>query len=534
MPETASELEKLCAALAAAEGRAAAAEADLAQARAVASTYEAMIAALKLEIAILKRDKYGRSAERTARLIDQLELQLEELVADAAEDKAQAEQAAEKTTRVAGFERRKPVKKAFPEHLPRERVVVEAQAFVASVNRMLARIEPRIAVGADLTPDAAIAERLEGIFGALPGLQDVTVAVRSGVVVLGGSVPENADTARAEALAERVEGVVAVRSEVEAARDVGERLLPAFTRVDARLRQTAAALPLFLLGLVAFLAIAGLGVLLTRRWGIYQRVAPNTFIADIYRTLLRAGFVVAGFAVMLDVLGATALLGTILGAAGIIGLAVGFGVRDTIENFVASVMLSLRQPFAPNDLVEIDGELGNVILLNSRATVLLSPDGNHVRLPNSMVFKSKIVNLTREPHRRFVFDLGVDPEVDLAAARDVGLAALRKVPFVLVDPAVASWIEDVGDSMVVVRFAGWIDQRTTDFLTERGEASASSRARSSAKGSLCPNRYTGCALTAGASTRTRRRPPESRRPRVSPHVRLPPRPLRHRHPKPPQ
>lgn len=128
MSETASELEKLRAALAAAEGRAAAAETDLAQARAVVSTSEAMIAALKLEIALLKRDKYGRSAERTARLIDQMELQLEELVADAAEDAARAEQAAEKTTKVASFERRKPVKKPFPDHLPRERIVVEAPA----------------------------------------------------------------------------------------------------------------------------------------------------------------------------------------------------------------------------------------------------------------------------------------------------------------------------------------------------------------------------------------------------------------------
>ena len=76
----------------------------------------------RLEIAVLKRDKYGRSAERTARLVDQMELQLEELVADAAEDEARAEQAAEKTTKVASFERRKPVKKPFPDHLPRERV----------------------------------------------------------------------------------------------------------------------------------------------------------------------------------------------------------------------------------------------------------------------------------------------------------------------------------------------------------------------------------------------------------------------------
>ncbi len=115
MSDEASDLEKLRAELAATK-------AELAQARAVVSASEAMITGLKLEIALLKREQYGRSAERTARLIDQLELQLEELVTDAAEDAARAE----KTTKVAAFERRKPVRKAFPEHLPRERVVVPA------------------------------------------------------------------------------------------------------------------------------------------------------------------------------------------------------------------------------------------------------------------------------------------------------------------------------------------------------------------------------------------------------------------------
>lgn len=81
-----------------------------------------MIAGLKLEIALLRREQYGQGAERTARLIDQLELQLEELVTDAAEDRVRAE----KTTKVASFDRRKPVRKPFPEHLPRERVVVPA------------------------------------------------------------------------------------------------------------------------------------------------------------------------------------------------------------------------------------------------------------------------------------------------------------------------------------------------------------------------------------------------------------------------
>ena len=111
-----------------AEARADIAESELAQARAVVSCSEAMIQELKLEIAKLRRDKYGISSERRARLIDQLELQLEEMEAAATEDALAADQASEKASTVRAFTRRHPVRKPFPDHLPRERVVVEAPA----------------------------------------------------------------------------------------------------------------------------------------------------------------------------------------------------------------------------------------------------------------------------------------------------------------------------------------------------------------------------------------------------------------------
>ncbi len=126
MTHAASEIARLSAALATQTARAQAAEAELAQARALASCTDAMIQELKLEIAKLRRDKYGISSERRARLIDQLELQLEELEAAATEDALAVEQAADKASTVRAFTRRKPVRKPFPDHLPRERVVVEA------------------------------------------------------------------------------------------------------------------------------------------------------------------------------------------------------------------------------------------------------------------------------------------------------------------------------------------------------------------------------------------------------------------------
>ena len=123
-----NEIMALRAALAQAEARADAAEADAAQAKAKASSDQAFIAYLKLEIEKLRRDLYGVRSERKARLLDQLELQLEELEATAGEDELAAEQAAAKTTTVAAFSRRKPARKPFPDHLPRERVVVPAPA----------------------------------------------------------------------------------------------------------------------------------------------------------------------------------------------------------------------------------------------------------------------------------------------------------------------------------------------------------------------------------------------------------------------
>ena len=102
------------------------AEAKLANAMAHQSAIEALIAHLKLQIAKLKREQYGPSAERSRRLLDQMELQLEELEADAAEDDLIAEEAAAKTTTVTAFERKRPARKPFPDHLPRERGVVPA------------------------------------------------------------------------------------------------------------------------------------------------------------------------------------------------------------------------------------------------------------------------------------------------------------------------------------------------------------------------------------------------------------------------
>src|SRR6201982_2043226 len=102
------------------------AEALAARAQAVNAGTEALITHLRLEIEKLRRQLYGSHSERKARLLEQMELELEELEAAATEDELAAERAAVKAQTAESFQRKRPSRKPFPEHLPRERVVIPA------------------------------------------------------------------------------------------------------------------------------------------------------------------------------------------------------------------------------------------------------------------------------------------------------------------------------------------------------------------------------------------------------------------------
>ena len=102
------------------------AEAEAANAKADLSSTEALISYLKLEIEKLRRQLYGSRSERKARLLEQMELQLEDLEVAATEDELAAEKAAGRTQTVQSFQRRRSSRKPFPEHLPRERTVIPA------------------------------------------------------------------------------------------------------------------------------------------------------------------------------------------------------------------------------------------------------------------------------------------------------------------------------------------------------------------------------------------------------------------------
>lgn len=318
----------------------------------------------------------------------------------------------------------------------------------------------------DQVAGSEIATRL----AAISGMDKVRVSVSGGVVRLRGDVNSELERQLAEKIAGNATGVIHVVNQLEIDTDLTTRIAPVADLMQDKSWRLLRALPLLL---AAGLIVAGfwwLGGWLGRRRVLLRRAKQQPFLGGLLRQAVRLLAVLVGLLLALDLLNATALVGALLGAAGIVGIAFGFAFRDVAENYIAGVLLSLRQPFLPNDHVVIDGHEGRVASLNSRATILLTQDGNHLRLPNAQVFKGVILNYSRNPTRRFSFNLGVASDTDLEAVQQIGIETLAAMPDVLTDPKPVVLIADVGDSSMNIRFAAWIDQRHTGFAKMRSEA----------------------------------------------------------------
>ncbi len=331
---------------------------------------------------------------------------------------------------------------------------------------------PAPTVDAEVDPhkDEAIAERLRSTYATVDGLAPVDVRVNAGVVVLTGEVSAQALRQQAGRLARNIRGVAEVENRIEVAQDLEGRLAPALKRLGEVWRGFLRLSPVLLVGLAIMALAVVVGRWLGRRKGLYRRISGNAFIASLLAQVVQIAVLLIGAALTLLLLDATGLVNTLLGAAGILGLALGFALRDTAENYIASILLSLRRPFEPYDYVRIENQEGIVVRLTSRATVLLTLDGNQVRIPNATVFKGLIVNFTRQPQRRFTFQLGIAPDEDLGRAQLTAVDALAGVDGVLSDPPPVALYENVGDSAVVLTVAGWMDQSSHDFLRVRSEA----------------------------------------------------------------
>ncbi len=318
-------------------------------------------------------------------------------------------------------------------------------------------------------PDEELERRLSTIFAQIEGLHDIEVRVRDGVVHLAGTTDNLALAQRAVGLAGRVEGVVAVSSEISS--HASDRLFAATWRALRRLAQSAAdALPQLSGAILAFAPFLLLSLLVGKWRHPLRLLGVRKLTGGLVRFALRGALLITGILVGLDVLGITSIVGAVVGTLGILGLAGGIVFKDWVANYLPAMTLGLHPPFKEGDLVHVGDHEGRVVQITPRATVLMTLDGAEIRLPNSALFERTLINYSQHRERRLRFVVPLAQRADLHLAQQVGQQALLHLRGVTREPPPFMRVRSLGRDFVEVEFFAWVDQDTVNFRTVESRA----------------------------------------------------------------
>ncbi|MGD1993725.1 MAG: mechanosensitive ion channel family protein [Anaerolineae bacterium] len=149
-----------------------------------------------------------------------------------------------------------------------------------------------------------------------------------------------------------------------------------------------------------------------------------------------------------------------LAGLGIAGVTIGFALQDISRNFVAGILLLVRQPFDIGDAVSVAGYSGTVLDITTRDTVLKTWDGEMVIMPNIDVFTNPITNYSKLPYRRRTVKIGLGYGEDIDRAKALFLETMHSVDGVADEPAPEVLAEEMGDSALAIAARFWVDQTT--------------------------------------------------------------------------
>ncbi|MEX0720149.1 MAG: mechanosensitive ion channel family protein [Balneolaceae bacterium] len=306
--------------------------------------------------------------------------------------------------------------------------------------------------------DTQIRERLSGILKATGWFTDTEVEVNDGVVFLKGLTETDDYKNWAGDLARNTQDVAAVVNQIEVTEPDIWNYEPAFAGLQDLWRSIMRSIPFWIFGLLVLLIFWGIAVFAAKvtRSSLRKRKI-NSLLQDIAARIVAVVVFLLGIYIVFHVADLTGVAFTVLGGTGLLGIVLGIAFRDITENFLASIFLSIQNPFHAGDLVEITGHTGFVQRLTIRATLLITLDGNHMQIPNSTVYKSSILNFTSNPNQRSNFIIGIGYEDKITAAQEIGSKILAEHPAVLNDPEPWILVDELAASTVNLKFYLWLD-----------------------------------------------------------------------------
>ena len=177
-------------------------------------------------------------------------------------------------------------------------------------------------------------------------------------------------------------------------------------------------------------------------------------LASIFRMVIQYGIIIICLIMILDLFGVnTAGLIAILGAAGV---AVGFALRDTLNNIAVGIIILFLRPFKKGEFIECGSIMGMVEELGLFAAILKTPDGVFISAPNSSLWGVPLINYSRNPQRR----MNINVTISYSDSIDTAFQVLRDIISTesrfLKDPAPQVMVQSLGESGTVITLRAWV------------------------------------------------------------------------------
>jgi small-conductance mechanosensitive channel len=223
------------------------------------------------------------------------------------------------------------------------------------------------------------------------------------------------------------------------------------------------------LAVLRALIIIGVGLILARLTSLaLRRILKETTSPHLAMLFQRGAyyvilvlFVIAG----LHQLGFN--LSVLLGAAGILTVAIGFASQTSMSNLISGLFLIGEKPFVVGDIIKVDQTVGVVLSIDLLSVKLRTFDNTYVRIPNESIIKSQVSTFTKFPIRRIDLPLGVAYKEDIASVQQILFEVADKNPLCLEEPRPQFFFQGFGDSAINFQFSVW--GRREEYLTLKNQ-----------------------------------------------------------------
>jgi small-conductance mechanosensitive channel len=244
------------------------------------------------------------------------------------------------------------------------------------------------------------------------------------------------------------------------------RIGAAFNQVVGGLADKTPSLAAAILVLVITWLVGRLTFAATRR--VLSKRSTAAHVDVIVARFARSCVIALGVVVALGIVGVN--LTALVASLGLVGITLGFALRDVLANSVSGVLLLLQRPFGIGDSVGVAGVEGVVEDIRVRDTVLRMADGRRAYIPNTTVFNEVVVNSSHSAVRRFEVAVAVPAGQDLLDAVERVRNAIAAGAGVLKEPAADASLLVVGTSRARIVAHGWVDTGTTGLDVARSAA----------------------------------------------------------------